>query len=282
MKRLLWLIALILVLVVAWQLMPARVPPCDRELTVMTFNINTFRSELQNGSHGLVKLLLKTHQPDVVCLQEAVLLKHGRSLEEFAIESGYPYCKPHEQYIAGKRVGIAVLSRFPFVRDTVFGIGVEQETRFAQAIVLDLNGDEVTVINTHFSNRDFWLTGGRLQMLRQEYFQDNLRTFAATSIVRFLDSGWCSDLTLLAGDLNTLPFSRAWRILRSRLRDTAGWKDFLQPTYKVEYQVHIDYVLTSNTLHTLNYRILSTVASDHNPLLVSLGWESPPADAANE
>ncbi|MBL7033556.1 MAG: endonuclease/exonuclease/phosphatase family protein [Candidatus Delongbacteria bacterium] len=278
MKKFFLLLLFLLVAWFAWNLIHRSTPPSDTQIREMSFNVNTFRSEAGNGSRYLVASLLQMHQPQVVCLQEVVLQSGGLGLEEFAQTNGYPYNRLHEEYIPGKRVGIAILSRFPVLRDTVFRIGLEREERYAQAVVLDVEGREVTVLNTHFSNRDFWAVEGVLQALQQEYLSENLRTLQARSVINFLDCGWATDRLLLAGDLNTLPFSRAWRSLRSRLRGTAGWRDLLQPTYKVEYQVHIDYIFTSNSLTKLEYRILPTGASDHNPLLVTLGLVIQPDD----
>ncbi len=274
MKKILLLLTVILMAFVAWQFIrPA--PACDVELRVMSFNVNTFHSEAGDKSRELVSSLLKLHQPQIVCLQEVVLESRGNSLAEFARTNGYPHIMVHEQYIPGKGVGIAVLSHFPILRDTVFKVGLESDERYAQAMVLGTGDWEVTVINTHFSNRDHWAVDGVLKALQQEYLSENLRTLQAQSVVRFLDSNWpAGNALLLAGDLNTLPYSRAWRKLRSRLRGTASLRDMLQPTYKVEYQVHIDYIFTGKSLTRIDYQILPTVASDHNPLLVTLGLTS--------
>ena len=282
MKRIFLLVLTLLLAFAVWRLFFAYVPAGSfansTHLQVMSFNINTFHSETGDGSRAQVGAILQMYQPQVVCLQEVVLESRGQSLEEFAAGNGYPFTRSHEQYIINKRVGIAIMSHYPILRDTVFHVGPSRELRYAQAIVLDVNGREVTVINTHFSNRDFWKTEGVLQALQQEFFAENLRTMQAQSLVNFLDSGWAGDPLLLAGDLNTLPFSRAWRKLRSRLKGTAGWRDLLQPTYKVEYQVHIDYILASHSLHKKEYRILPTMASDHNPLLVTFVLESKPVN----
>ena len=282
MKRIFLLLLILLLAVAAWRIFFTCTSTgnftANLELRVMSFNINTFHSETGNASRMQVSTVLQMYRPQVVCLQEVVLESRGQSLEEFAAANGYPFVRSHEQYIINKRVGIAVLSHYSILRDTVFHVGPQSELRYAQAIVLDVNGREVTVMNTHFSNRDFWKTAGRLQALKQEFFTENLRTLQAQSIVNFLDSGWAEDPLLLAGDLNTLPFSRAWRKLRSRLRGTASWRDLLQPTYKVEYQVHIDYILASHSLHKKEYRILPTMASDHNPLLVTFVLEGEPVN----
>jgi endonuclease/exonuclease/phosphatase (EEP) superfamily protein YafD len=271
MKRILLLLAVLLVAFIAWQFLRSA-PVGDVELRVMSFNVNTFHSEAGGKSRELVSSLLMHHQPQIVCLQEVVLTSRGSSLEEFARINGYPYNLVHEQYIPGKGVGIAVLSYFPILRDTVFKVGLESDERYAQAMVLAIGDREVTVINTHFSNRDHWAVDGVMRALQQEYFSENLRTLQAQSVVRFLDSDWVADNPLLlAGDLNTLPYSRAWRQLRSRLRGTASLGDMMEPTYKVEYQVHIDYIFTNKSLVKIDYQILPTVASDHNPLLVTLG-----------
>jgi endonuclease/exonuclease/phosphatase family metal-dependent hydrolase len=271
MKKTLLLLVVLLVAFITWRSMMVA-PTGEIEFRVMSFNVNTFHSEAGGRSRELVSSLLRHQQPQIVCLQEVVLESGGSSLEEFARTNGYPHYLVHEQYILGKGVGLAVLSHFPILRDTVFKVGLESDERYAQVMVLEIGDREVTVINTHFSNRDHWAVEGKIQALQQEYFSENLRTLQAQSVVRFLDSNWSdNDLLLLAGDLNTLPYSRAWRKLRSRLRGTASLRDMLQPTYKVEYQVHIDYIFSSKSLTKIDYQVLSTAASDHNPLLVTLG-----------
>lgn len=153
--------------------------------------------------------------------------------------------------------GIAVFSRYPIVSSEYFELPPDEVLLLRGYLVtkVDVGGQILTVINTHFS---------------EKAGQDEIRAAQSSAI---LDTWNGAPLTILMGDLNSLPDSLAVTILLD-----AGLVDISreigeQPTYtstSVDPHQQIDYIFVSPDLGYRDFVILQTTASDHLPLITTI------------
>ncbi len=103
-------------------------------LTVATWNINSVRLRI-----GLVTDFLRTHQPDVLCLQEIKCPEDRFPHTAFA-RRGYKY-----RLVNGQKGyhGVAILSRRPFIETSLRGFCGKNDARHAAALIDDGSGGTI-------------------------------------------------------------------------------------------------------------------------------------------
>jgi endonuclease/exonuclease/phosphatase family metal-dependent hydrolase len=153
--------------------------------------------------------------------------------------------------------GIAVFSRYPIVSSEYFKLPPDDVLLLRGYLVtkIDVGGQTLTVIDTHFSEKDD---------------QNQIRATQSSAI---LDTWNGQPLTVFMGDLNALPDSLAVTILLD-----AGLVDISreigeQPTYTYSsfHPDHqIDYIFVSPDLGYNDFGIPATTASDHLPLVTTI------------
>jgi endonuclease/exonuclease/phosphatase family metal-dependent hydrolase len=153
--------------------------------------------------------------------------------------------------------GIAVFSRYPIIGSEYFKLPPDDVLLLRGYLVtkIDVGGKTLTVIDTHYSEKDD---------------QDQIRATQSSAI---LDTWNGQPLTVFMGDLNALPDSLAVTILLD-----AGLVDISreigeQPTYTYSsfHPDHqIDYIFVSPDLGYSDFIIPSTTASDHLPVVTTI------------
>ena len=153
--------------------------------------------------------------------------------------------------------GMSILSRYPIVSVERYDLPPEdiQLPRGFTVAQVDVAGQTLTVINTHFSEKDD---------------QDQIRNTQASAIL----STWNNaEATIIMGDFNALPDSQAITLMLE-----AGLVDISreigqQPTYtyySANPDHQIDYIFVTPDLGYSDFVIPSTTASDHLPLEVTI------------
>jgi endonuclease/exonuclease/phosphatase family metal-dependent hydrolase len=161
----------------------------------------------------------------------------------------------------GGKYGIAILSRWPILSDTLIHLPVAEhdssyEARGALVAKISTPGGTLRVINTH------------LEAYRNSYRLEQARSLAAIASTQ-RDSG----ATILGGDFNSEPASGVIAIF-----EQSGWRDgFVQCgtgsglSFPANVPVkRIDYLLFSGTTTCTSAKVLETEASDHRPVLFIL------------
>lgn len=153
--------------------------------------------------------------------------------------------------------GNAILSRYPIVGYGTFDLPPEDVLllRGFIAVQVDIDGELLTVVDTHFSEREG---------------QDEIRATQAATILQVWDN---SGSTVVMGDLNSLPDSEAVANMLN-----AGFIDVSreigeQPTYtyySANPDHQIDYIFVTPDLGYSDFVIPRTTASDHLPLVVTV------------
>lgn len=158
---------------------------------------------------------------------------------------------------ADEQWGIAIFSRYPIVSSEYFELPPDDVLLLRGFLVtkIDVGGQILTVIDTHFSEKEG---------------QDEIRAAQSSAI---LDTWNGATFTILMGDLNSVPDSLAVTILLD-----AGLVDISreigqQPTYtstSVDPHQQIDYIFVSPDLGYSDFVIRQTTASDHLPLATTI------------
>lgn len=158
---------------------------------------------------------------------------------------------------ADEQWGNAILSRYPISRVEFYDLPPEDVLLLRGFIwaEIDIDGETLTVIDTHFSEREG---------------QDEIRAIQSSTIL----STWNGNpATVIMGDLNALPDSQAITLMLD-----AGLVDISreigeQPTftyYSANPDHQIDYIFVTPDLGYRDFIIPDTQASDHLPLVVTL------------
>jgi beta-N-acetylhexosaminidase len=250
---------------------PPMPPAPAGDARVLVYNIHAGKDAAGADNLAAVAELVRTTGADVVLLQEvdrgtdrsgkvdqpAVLAE--RTGLHVAFGSALDY--------DGGQYGVAVLSRWPIVRDTLVHLtvtpaqaraGGSYEPRGALRVTLRSPRGPLTVINTHLdaSADDRWR--------RQE----------AAAVAALVAQARRTDALVIAGgDLNAEPATPVLEGLRAAgLRD--AWQECAAGdgfTYPAVAPVkRIDYLLTTGATRCSAARVVESQASDHRPLLVTL------------
>jgi len=215
-----------------------------KRLRVMMINVNT-----ANRLYKTTRTAIRSRAPDILVVEEI----DTTWLEQLSLlKKTYPYScvKTRED-----NFGIGVFSTLPLVEKEIV-YTTNSGVPCVRAAV-KFRGDVITVIGVHSlppTSRDYWLQRNK-----------QLEELA----------GWCAAVDgplLVTGDLNTTPWSHAFRkLLRaSGLNDSAcNW--CYQPTWPVwnwPMRIPIDHVLCSEEIHLIERTAGPDIGSDHLPVSV--------------
>jgi len=241
-------------------------------LRVLVYNIHAGTDARQRPSLDRIATVIRDAGADIVLLQEvdSVVERTGRIDEVAVLDSltGLHGAFGRSLDFQGGGYGIAVLSRWPIVADSVVRLpvfppqeraGGSHEPRSALHVEIAMPDGRLHVINTH-------LDASRADSTRLQEIEEVL---ALAGAVRR-----AGGRVLLGGDLNSTPESET----QHRVRD-AGWKDawavcdgagdgFSYPDDVPRKR--IDYLYLGPDERCRGAQVIETHASDHRPLLVLL------------
>jgi endonuclease/exonuclease/phosphatase family metal-dependent hydrolase len=238
-------------------------------LRVMVFNIAAGNGDLA----GIAKVI-RSHQPDLVGLQEVDVHWSSRSNYEdqarrLANDLGMEvffapiYTLPHrDEGRPVREFGLAWLSRKGFVAAVNHSLTrLSTQTQDAAPEVkpgfpeirVKLGEKELRLFNTHLDYRG----------------NPRIRRIQVQEMLSLI--GPIEEPTILLGDLNARPDAEELQVLFATLRD--AWVKENGPGYT--YPSHapdrrIDYLLVSDHIEIRRIEVIATEASDHRPLLAEI------------
>jgi endonuclease/exonuclease/phosphatase family metal-dependent hydrolase len=246
--------------------------PASETVRVLVYNIHAGKDAAGVDNLERVAAIVRETNADIVLLQEVDrgTERSGRTDQptvlarlaamHVAFGSALDY--------QGGKYGIAILSRWPIVAETLIHLPVDPpqqrsggsyEPRGALRVSIRRNSGPLVVINTHLdaSREDVW----RRQEIR------TILAIADTAMHAFAGP------VLVGGDFNSTPDSEVQRILRTfGLRDSwleCGRGDGY--SYPADSSIkRIDYLYQTRGSRCLDARVLATQASDHRPVLFTL------------
>lgn len=239
--------------------------PGRTRVRVMSYNII-------GGIGGIerVAATIREHKPDVICMQEAVVVAEGGRDPVAPLHRALP---GYHEARAGE---VCLFSRFPVLaqRQIQFPEGA---SRFVLDAMLDVRGKPIRVLSVHpytitLRDRRHSFPTRIAQSLRVRNAQVNTLLRAIDEPPSNWKREWREAPVLVAGDFNTPPRGRIYNALHARLSDSwreAGWG--LGKTYSASLPVvRIDYVWHSEQWTARRAFVPASQASDHRPLVVDL------------
>jgi endonuclease/exonuclease/phosphatase family metal-dependent hydrolase/glycosyltransferase involved in cell wall biosynthesis len=249
---------------------PARPAVRANILRVLTYNVHSCIGTDGKLSPKRIARVIAQCEPDVVALQE---LDVGRRRTEYVHQADVIAAELqmahhfHPAYqVESEQYGNAVLSRFPLRMVRAARLpGPDQngnrEPRSALWVCVDVNGQPWQLLNVHLG----------LSARERE-----------SQVETLLGDQWICDprfreRQLLCGDLNTVPGSRAHRLLSAGLRDAQRRLSIrrLPRTFPSQFPLlRLDHVFVGPEVEVVRAEVrssqLARVASDHLPLLVEV------------
>jgi endonuclease/exonuclease/phosphatase family metal-dependent hydrolase len=238
---------------------------------VLVYNIHAGKDAAGADNLGGVAELVRRTGADLVLLQEVDrgTRRSGRVDQPavLAERTGFHVAFGSALDYDEGRYGVAVLSRWPIVADTLIHLpvtpvqvraGGSHEPRGVLRVVVAAPAGRLAILNTHLdaSGDDRWR--------RQE--ADSIVSLAA-------QVGRTEPAVIVGGDFNSTPESAVQGAVRAGgLRD--GWAACTSGegfTYPADAPVkRIDYLFLTGDVRCTAARVVETRVSDHRPLLVDL------------
>lgn len=286
----------------------SKVPPLDEHpgrVVVMTYNVHQFKGngkdEVKADSIARRFVdLVRTEAPDVLCMQEYAAVR-GVNVTDSLTNLGYNHFFGARTASTGTPYGTTVFSRFPITY---------VKRLDAEKVLVELlcEGQRLRVVCLHMDSYRF--DSDDLEAVERmrhgdvkEYIRpadstsskhdENRRFFAKVketilthedewneTVAPVLDE--CSTPTLVAGDLNDIPWSWLYHQLSRRMTDTfTECGTGFSTTYRIgaddmpraPLSFRIDMVFRSEGLRTLSYKRIKTPLSDHYPVMVAVEFE---------
>jgi len=254
------------------------------QLVVFSYNVRSFDrykwTKDPNTPQNIVNLI-RSQEPDVVCLQEYRTTKSGfLRLSNLKKELGMKYV-----YSSNKNSGVAIFSNFPIVKKASLSFG---SGHLFKAIYADLaiKGKLLRIYNLHLeSNR---LNNKNYKFIKKEEYHGDgedlneikdislrlnyafaRRAEQALQIKEHINNS--PNPSLVCGDFNDTPNSYTYHQLSKNMQDafvTQG--KGISATYSGDFpSFRIDYFLYSEALMCTKYDRIRKRYSDHYPICAS-------------
>jgi endonuclease/exonuclease/phosphatase family metal-dependent hydrolase len=255
---------------------------------VLSYNVRLFNYfENNRGVTSEKKIIqfLKNQKPDIICLQEFLLLGNPKVEETLLISAlGGEYYSHMKVIGSGKNrfYGIITLSKFPIVRKgEIIHPGSSSLSIYTDVVI---EKDTLRIYNNH-------LQSFRLHRMERSFIEElatsddketinEVKSLSVSLKQGFVKRAIQSQVVknhinlspypvMVVGDFNDTPVSYAYRKIRKGLNDSflnsgygAGF------TYKGNYPPNrIDYILYNSPLINSYFEIIKARYSDHYPII---------------
>lgn len=266
----------------------------EGSLKVLTYNVMGFMGEAKrNSAHPLLEYIAKT-DADIVCLQEYMISKTGKSLltqkDVNKVLSKYPYRSITGLEFSGNyhTYGLACFSKYPIKATREFAF--DGSFNGAAIYNIDVNGENYLVANNHLESNKISTSDKKLYGNLLEKRDSQTLNRVTSNIKERLGRGYSKralqvqqisdyikrqefDKLIICGDFNDTPISYAYKKMKgNHLTDAYASTGFgLGITYYQDYFLfRIDYIFHSKNLKSHKTTVDRVKYSDHYPVLTYL------------
>ncbi len=265
----------------------------ENSLKVLSYNVMGFLKEARRDSdHPLLEYIAET-DADIVCLQEYMISKTGKSLltqeDVNKILHKYPYQSITGLEYSGKyhTYGLACFSKYPITSTREFTF--DSSYNGSAAYTLDVDGENYLIVNNHLESNKISSSDKKLYgdlLVKRDSHTLNKVT---SNIKKRLGRGYTKralqvqtlsdyvnqqeyDKLIICGDFNDTPISYAYKKMRGDLNDAYASTGFGPGItyYEDFFLFRIDYILHSKNLKAHKTTVDRIKLSDHYPVLTYL------------
>ena len=228
----------------------------------MTYNIHVGVGMDKKLDLQRIADVINGQHPDLVGLQEVdrgVKRTEGRDeIAELAKLTSMNYAFAHNLDYQGGQYGVAILSRFPIgvIDHRKYENKREAERRGMVRVEVDIGGKIINFVTTHL-----------------DYQYEDGRVFETEQLLEFLASQKAP--LIVVGDFNDEPTGDACKLMLTRfedawLRSRAKGEGWSYPADKPARRIDYIFTRSSDRIRTKQAWIVSTLASDHLPVVADL------------
>lgn len=267
------------------------------EIKVMSFNVHEFsptkgstREEFMHESFATIE----EEHPDIACFQDyAIEVKGKYGIEGLQKLLGLPYSanSNYTNYSDQRYVsGVGILSKYPIIASQPIAVDSGYTCLSAD---IQYKNQKIRVISIHlqsyalFSEEKVILSAPRsFTNFDETRIKKDSRKIAwklrwalrrrapeARRVAEFIKNSPYP--VILCGDFNDTPASYVYRTISKSLEDPflINGSGIARTYNQSKYPFRIDYILHSEQFKSLDYKIIPTKLSDHNPVTTVLKME---------
>ena len=242
-------------------------------LEVMTCNIGDLAGYKIRTPGNVVDFVKLCGIPDILFLQE---VGSENEAEFFSDKLGLKYFVFLNNF--QRDDGIAILSGMPLLNPDSIYFKTSKYGYGAVAADVVAGGKSVQVVNVHMDRFDSITMKNKkievnlrsvLRFAKNEILGDSVRSQSAKELMQWLEKKK-ADNVIIGGDFNSVPFSKAIRIIGTRFDDVL-WPSlkYLTGTYKrLNFSVapRIDFLFLSSNLQCSQASVIPISPGDHFPV----------------
>ncbi|MCM3668298.1 endonuclease/exonuclease/phosphatase family protein [Mesobacillus maritimus] len=154
-----------------------------------------------------------------------------------------------------RQYGTAVLSKYPIIQAENYPLTKigNTEQRGLSETIINVKGHHLKFYNTHLA-----LTSAERKIQIQEIIEI---------------AGKTEGPKVIMGDLNAKPDSKEMQPLLAQYKDSFADQNEAYTIPVENPNRRIDYIFTSNEMQTANSEVISTIASDHLPIVTEITFD---------
>ena len=252
----------------------------DTTVKLVSFNVRALYSVNEDSQyfsamkHNLD--LMELYAPDVLLLQEHKNIIDSISDKLIREVLGLEHYVFFNYADNPNGLGMAIYSRFPIEEAQKIKLRPQWKGRSLGLAAIYINDRILNVGVVHFPNKDMQGEGANDQkisavFLLKEFYGENIRTKQAEHLVEVTQDLHNSPL-VIGGDFNTVPFSRAWRLMHKAFVDGFSITTMFNGTRSMPsgYEVKIDHFFHTKSVESIESSVGYKQGSDHRPIIMKI------------
>ncbi len=267
----------------------------DSALRIMTWNVQDFVDlKITSQTPPAMLGLIAQNNADIVCMQEFTNIEGAKRyvcVRKEMDSLGYKYYfMSKDEYAVKKNAvqtrGTAVFSKIPFTDSGRININNTDENENLAYVELNFRNKPLRIYTAHLKSFSLYrdTQNSRQDVYEITYNRKRTIQYKLRDVERFHQReveivhnsiAQTSLPVIYCGDLNAVPSSYTYHILRNNFQDA-----FLEKGsgigatfYKIAPMLRIDYCFADKRFKVLNCFVIDKKLSDHYPVVTDLQWK---------